>query len=108
MLLILFLFPALALAAPLDLPLDLVTFRNLTSTDRCSNSADWQAYAFLVEDCYTAIQRVYIQEVLRKPEERFEFIARGIQHRTKKPWIRTPVHFTVGELRPFLFHISCL
>lgn len=108
MLFILFLFSALAVAAPLDLPLDLVTFRNLTSTDRCSNSPDWQAYAFLVEDCYTAIQRVYIEEVLRKSEEKFEFIARGAQPRTKKPWIRTPVHFTVGELPPFPFHIGCL
>ena len=95
------LFFAVALAAPLDLPLDLGfnldTFRNVTATNRCSDSPDWQAYAFLVEDCFTAIQRVYIDEVLKKPDEVFEFISKGAQRKTKHPWVRTPLQFTVSE-----------
>ena len=92
------LFFALALAAPLDLPLDLDTFQNLTARNRCSTSPEWQAYAFLVEDCFTAIQRVYIEEVLKKPSyEIYEFIAEGTYPRTTHPSVRTPAQYTVSE-----------
>lgn len=104
---VLFLFSTLAVAAPLDLPLDLGTFRNLTATKRCSDSPDWQAYAFLVEDCYAAVQRLYIEEVLRKPDVSFEFISRHGPHSAKRPWIRTPVQIAVSESSPFAFHVSC-
>ena len=110
LLFVLFLFSALAIAVPLDLSLDLGTFRNLTATNRCSDSADWQAHAFLVEDCYAAVQRLYIEEVLRKPDVSdvsFEFISRYGHHRTKRPWIRTPVQISVSESSPFAFHVSC-
>ena len=107
MLFVLFLFFVLVVAAPLDPPLDLGIFRNLTATNRCSDSPDWQAYAFLVEDCYAAVQRLYIGEVLRKPDESFEFISRYGHHRTKRPWIRTPVQIPVSESFSFAFHISC-
>ena len=106
MLLVLFLFSTLAVAAPLDLPLNLDTFRNLTATNRCSDSADWQAYAFLVEDCYAAVQRLYIEDVLRKPDISFEFISRYGHHRTKRPWIRTPAQISVSESSSFAFHVS--
>ena len=97
MLLILFLFSALALAAPLDLPLDLNTFINLTTRERCSRSEEWQAYAFLVEDCFTAIQAVYLDKVLNKPLELYEFVGRGTYPKTKKPYVRTPTQFVVSE-----------
>ena len=90
-------FSALVLAAPFDIPLDLDTFGNLTATNRCSDSQDWQAYAFLVEDCFTAIQRVYIEKVLRNPNENYEFVAPGTRHKTKKSSIRTPAQYTVRE-----------
>ena len=104
---VLLLFSTLAVAAPLDLPLDLGTFRNLTATSRCSDSADWQAYAFLVEDCYAAVQRLYIEDVLRKPDVSYEFISRYGHHGTKRPWIRTPVQISVRESSPLAFHVSC-
>ena len=104
---VLFLFSTLAVAAPLDLPLDVSTLRNLTATNRCSDSADWQAYAFLVEDCYAAVQRLYIEEVLRKPDLSFEFISRYGHHSTKRPWIRTPVQISVSESSPLALHVSC-
>ena len=107
MLFIFLLFSTLAVAAPLDLPLDLGTFRNLTSTNRCSDSEDWQAYAFLVEDCYAAVQRLYIEEVLQKPDVSFEFISRYAHHSTKSPWLRTPVQISVSESSPFASHVSC-
>lgn len=101
MLFISFLFLALAFAAPLDLSLDLDTVQNLTSVDRCSDSPAWQAYAFLVEDCYSAIQRVYIEEVLKKPNlELYEFVADGSYPKSHHPWMRTPVQFTVSEYPP--------
>ena len=98
MLFISFSFFSLALAAPLDLALDLDTVQNLTAVDRCSTSPGWQAYAFLVEDCFGAIQRIYIEEVLKKPgHEIFEFIAAGNQPKTGHPSVRTPSQYTVSE-----------
>lgn len=95
--LVLVLFSALALAAPFDLPLDLDNFQNLTAKNRCSSSPDWQAYAFLVEDCFTAIQRLYIEDFLKHPDTTYEFLAPGSRHRTEKPSIRTPAQYTVSE-----------
>lgn len=91
------LFFCLALAAPLDQIFTLNTFTNLTATSRCSSSQDWQAYAFLVEDCFTAIQRVYIEEVIRRPDETYEFVAEGSYPKTKNPWVRTPAQYTVNS-----------
>ena len=94
-------FLALALAAPLEPPLDLDAFRNLTATNRCADSPDWQAYAFLVEDCFTAIQRVYIEEVLNKrPDEVYEFVAPSSSPRTMNPWVRTPSQYIVSQYHP--------
>lgn len=98
MLLILLSFFALALAAPLDPPLDLDTFTNLTETNRCSSSRDWRAYGFLIEDCFTAIQRIYIDEVVRKsPHEVYEFIAEGTYPKTRNPSVRTPSQYIVNS-----------
>lgn len=94
MLLTPFLFLALALAAALDDP---ASSPNLTATNRCSSSPDWQAYAFLVEDCFTAIQRVYIERVLQRPDEMYEFVAEGTYPETRNPWVRTPFEYTVSE-----------
>ena len=106
---VLLLFFTLTLAAPLDLSLDIATFKNLTATTRCSSSQDWQAYAFLVEDCYAAIQRVYIERMLNHPDEAYEFVAPGAPRRSKKPGIRTPAQYTVSELAPVSrFHPMCL
>lgn len=54
----------------------------------------------------TAIQRLYIEEVLKKSEEKFEFVTRGGHHRTKHPWIRTPAQFTSSESSAFLSRMS--
>lgn len=97
MLFSIFVFSAFVIAAPLDLPLDIANFRNLTATDRCSDSPGWQAPDFLAEDCFVAIQRVYIEKVLQKPNELYEFYARGSYPTTKKPSVRTPVKYTVGR-----------
>ena len=106
---ILLLIFAMAMASPLDLPLDLTNLKNLTTMNRCSSSPDWQAYAFLVEDCYTAIQRIYIERMLRDPDELYEFVAQGAPRTTKKPGIRTPLQYTVSELAPLChFQISTL
>ena len=88
-----FVFFALALAAPLEVAMP----KNLTESSRCTRSEDWQAYAFLVEDCYTAIQRVYIEEVLKKPDAIYEFVTSGTYPQTLHPRMRTPTEYTVSE-----------
>lgn len=107
--LLLLLLPFLALLAlaapPLEPspPLDLTTTTanpapNLTATTRCAKSRDWQAYAFLVEDCFTAIQQVYIDEVVKKPAQQvYEFIAEGDYRKTSNPSVRTPAQYTVSQ-----------
>lgn len=97
MLFVLFQFVALALAAPLNLPLDLDAFKNVTATNRCSTSREWRAYGFLIEDCFTAIQSLYINEVLKKRNEIYEFVAGGTSPTTPNPWVRTPSQYTVSE-----------
>ena len=84
---------ALARAASLEVTMP----KNLTEPSRCTRSEDWQAYAFLVEDCYTAIQRLYIEEVLKKPDAIYEFITTGTYPQTLHPWMRTPTEYTVSE-----------
>ena len=37
--------------------------QNLSKAEHCVTSESWQAYAFLVEDCYAAIQQMYIRDV---------------------------------------------
>lgn len=86
-------FFALARAAPLEVTMP----KNLTESSRCTRSQDWQAYAFLVEDCYTAIQRLYIEEVLKNPDAIYEFITTGTYPQTRHPWKRTPIEYTVSE-----------
>ena len=93
MLLIHFMFFVLALAAPPEVTMP----KNLTESSRCTRSEDWQAYAFLVEDCYTAIQRLYIEEVLKKPDAIYEFITIGTHPQTLHPRMRTPIEYTVRE-----------
>ena len=93
MLFIYFMFFALTHAAPLELTMP----KNLTGLSRCTRSKDWQAYAFLVEDCFTAIQRLYIEEVLRKPDTIYEFVTTGTYPKTLHPKMRTPTEFTVSE-----------
>lgn len=92
-------FSILASASTLNLPLPslLNTTANLTQTDRCSHSPDWQAYAFLVEDCYAAISRLYVEDVLQHPDELFEFHTAGSRRRTSHPEVRTPSQLTVGN-----------
>ena len=66
-------------------------------SDHCENAGRWQAYAFLVEDCYAAIQKLYIYDVLRHPHETFEFMAQNSRPKTQYPRIRTPAFYTVSK-----------
>ena len=63
----------------------------------CETAGSWQAYAFLVEDCYAAIQQMYIQDVMRHPDEMYEFTGRGIRPKTIYTRIETPATYTVSE-----------
>ena len=102
MLFIHFMFFALTHAAPLEL----TTPKNLTALSRCTRSKDWQAYAFLVEDCFTAIQRLYIEEVLRKPDTIYEFVTTGTHQKTLHPKIRNARVFTVCDYHSIPFNCA--
>lgn len=76
--------------------------QNLTFSTRCVHSPSWQAPAFLVEDCFAAVQQVYIKHVLRHPDEMFEFFRAGSYGNTKHPRVQTPVVIDVGTYDYYL------
>ncbi|KAL6720329.1 hypothetical protein ACLMJK_002250 [Lecanora helva] len=69
----------------------------LPHTDHCDTSGHWEAYAFLVEDCFAAIQQLYIHDTLRHADETFEFLARGARPRTQYPKVRLPGIYQISS-----------
>ncbi len=67
--------------------------------DRCDSSTmqSWQAYAFLIEDCFVAINQFYIKHVVRNPDEIFEFSASSWRAHTRYPRVQTPDMYTYGK-----------
>lgn len=66
---------------------------------RCdgSKTQNWQAYAFLVEDCFVAVNQFYLRHVVRNPDEIFEFSSRMGQGYTRYPRVVLPQVFTHGK-----------
>ena len=59
----------------------------------------WGASDWVIEDCYSALNQLYIDEVLPHPDNRYEFIARGAQATRPKLTVqRTPRKYVVGKL----------
>ena len=96
----LFLSLALTAASPLNLSYFESFAPNLTAISRCTPSdtyRKWTSNYFLVEDCFAAVNQVFIDYVARGPDIPYEFHALGWTHVTKNPWIRTPAKWTVSE-----------
>lgn len=81
------------------LPAVSLNVSSLGHHDRCDSSKGqrWQAYAFLVEDCFVAINQFYVKHVVRNPHEVFEFSASPWRSHTRYPRVQTPDVFTYGE-----------
>lgn len=78
---------------------------NLTASNGASNSncaapqnwPSWYSPNWLVEDCYAALQRLYMQETMAHKTQRFEFLAPGAsQTLTKLPTQKTPRKYIVS------------
>lgn len=67
--------------------------------DRCDSSTKqrWQAYAFLVEDCFVVVNQFYVEHVVRNPDEIFEFSASRLRAHTRYPRVQTPDVYTHGK-----------
>jgi hypothetical protein len=95
------------LGLPVDTPSVNVAFDRTASLnasslghhDRCDSSRtqNWQAYAFLVEDCFVAVNQFYIEHVVRNPDEIFEFSASALRTHTRFPRVQTPDVYTHGK-----------
>lgn len=85
----------------LSLPMNTasVNASSLGHHDRCdlSKTQSWQAYAFLVEDCFVAVNEFFIKHAVRNPDEIFEFSASQLRAHTRYPRVQTPVVFTHGK-----------
>ena len=67
---------------------------NLTAGLRCEQRIQSQ---FLVEDCFAAVQALYIDHVITEPDKVYEFRPRNTPARTKSPWMQVPILYTVSK-----------
>ncbi len=75
---------------------------NASSNGNCASTAkypSWSSDDWVVEDCYTAVQQLYLKEVFGHPEVAHEFVARGLSP-TRFPLgsERTPRKYVVRKL----------
>ena len=71
---------------------------NLTAGRRCDQEPQG---VFLVEDCFAAVQALYIDHVITDPDKVYEFRPRSTPPKTKNPWMQLPIVYTVSK-SPFL------
>ena len=108
---ILFLQPSRTAPSPPSSPSSLPS-TNLTSTNGASNGRcayrntfpAWYATNWLIEDCYAAVQQLYLRETMLHPNQEYEFLQQGFSpHDPQFPAQKTPRKYTVGKLlSPFL------
>ena len=71
--------------------------KNLTAGLRCGQKPQPH---FLVEDCYAAVQALYIDHVITHADKTYEFRSGSTPPKTKNPWMQTPVFYTVSKRSP--------
>lgn len=92
--------PATSLSLPnLALPTNL-TGNSIGNCASSSSFPSWSASDWNIDDCFSALHRLYLKEVWNRPDKKFEFVARGAS--ATRPGLdpqRTPRKYTVGTLR---------
>ncbi|CAD6593272.1 MAG: hypothetical protein ASARMPRED_007228 [Alectoria sarmentosa] len=77
-----------------SLPLNASGNGNCASTTRYP---DWYSNGWVIEDCYTAVQQLYLKEMLTHPDEEYEFVTLGWSPtRPQLESQRTPRKYVVG------------
>lgn len=60
---------------------------------------NWSSNDWVIEDCFAAVQQVYLKEVRTHPDEAYEFVAPGVSPTRSPPDSqRTPRKYIVSEL----------
>ena len=77
---------------------------NLTAGLRCEQRIQTR---FLVEDCFAAVQALYIEHCITEPDKVYEFRPRSTPPKTKNPWMQVPIVYTVSK-RPFQSKAWCI
>lgn len=67
---------------------------NLIANARCGKKP--LGY-FLVEDCFAAVQALYIDRLIAQPDKVYEFRSRSTPPTTRNPWIVIPLVYTVSK-----------
>ena len=70
------------------------TTTNLIAGARCGKEP--QGY-FLVEDCFAAVQALYIDRVITQPDKVYEFRSRSTPPKTRNPWLQIPLVYTISK-----------
>ena len=77
---------------------------NGSNNGNCASSSkykSWRTEKWNIEDCYSAVQKLYIEEVLTHPDEQFEFVDKWAS--STKPELtlqRSPRKYIVSKLQP--------
>lgn len=67
---------------------------NLIAGARCERES--QGY-WLVEDCFAAVQALYIDRVITQPNKVYEFRSRSTAPKTRNEWVEIPLVYTVSK-----------
>ena len=68
-----------------------------TNTDNCVDSTRWTAPGWRIDDCYSAVQQLYLRDVYNKPGDIYEFLpSRSLRPHTDYPVTYTPRTYTVS------------
>lgn len=67
---------------------------DLTAGRRCEF---FEQGDFLVEDCFAAVQALYIDHVITDPDKVYEFRSWGTPPKTENPWMQLPIVYTVSK-----------
>ena len=82
-------------AIPLNFTSPELPITNLTQSSRCASPKEYPG--FLSEDCFAAVQAVYINYVVGRPDTIFEFRSPSTPPKTLNPTIRTPLVHAVSK-----------
>ena len=67
---------------------------NLIAGARCGREP--QGY-WLKEDCFAAVQALYIDRVITQPNKVYEFRSRTTAPKTRNEWMKIPLVYTVSK-----------
>ncbi|KAL9130253.1 MAG: hypothetical protein Q9217_001503 [Psora testacea] len=81
--------------------------KSTISNSNCVDSPRWNAPGWSVEDCYSAVQQLFLQDVHNKPGNTYEFLpSRTSPPQTPFPIVYTPRKYTIPTLEDLIHKVA--